>query len=159
MIAAAVALTGAAATPALATGARVELQTGVAWDNGAAAKGTIGAAAGYDYDLAAGTFVGAEASVDKTLASNRKTTGNFTGRLGLHADPRDSFYALAGYSVSSGPEGAIVGGGWERQIRGPIYAKAEYRHLFTDNRNDDTGFPDSHYRPSNQVLVGAGMRF
>jgi len=153
-------LAGAAlATPALADGARVEIQSGAAWNDGRDAKGTIGAALGYDYSLTPQTFIGGEINVDKTLAAHRDTTVGFTGRVGVKLDPRDKLYALAGYSVSSGPEGAIVGGGWERQLQGPIYGKVEYRHLFTDNSNDNTGFPDSHYQQSNQVLVGAGFHF
>lgn len=160
LLGAAVVLAGlAAATPALADGARVEIQSGAAWNDGRDAKGTIGAAVGYDYTLAPMTFIGGEINVDKTLAAHRDTTVGFTGRAGVKIDPKDKLYALAGYSVSSGPEGAIVGGGWEHQVRGPIYGKVEYRHLFTDNYNDNTAYPDSHYHPSNQVLVGAGFHF
>ena len=148
-----------AAAPALANEAQVEIHSGVAWDNGQAVKGQIGAAGTYDYTLAPRTFVGGEVSVDKTLATGRDTTVALMGRGGVRVTPRDKLYALGGYSFSGGPHGAVAGAGWERALHGPVFGKVEYRHVFSDNHRNDTGFPDSHYRPSNDVLVGAGMRF
>ena len=139
----------AAATPALADEARVELRGGVGWPDGQAAKGEVGAAAGYDWSLGSGAFFGAEESVDKVLASGQKVRWGTSGRLGAHVTPNDKLYATAGYAYGKGPNAPTVGAGWEHGLGGKAYGKVEYKHFF----NED-GAPHS-----NAALVGVGMHF
>lgn len=137
-----------AATPALAGEARVEVQGGVDWSDGLSTKGVIGAAAGYDWSLPGGAFVGAEESVDKPLASDTHVRWGTSGRLGLHVTPKDKLYATAGYNYGVGPHASDVGAGWEHSF-GPMYGKVEYKRFFTED-----GLPDS-----NGAVVGMGVHF
>lgn len=137
----------AAATPALANEARVEVRSGVAWDDGQQAEATIGAAAGYDVNVGP-AFVGIEQSVDKTLASNYDVRWGTSGRIGVEAMPGTKLYATAGYNYGEGPNATDIGAGVQKDF-GPLYGKVEYKHFFTEN-----GFRDS-----NAALVGVGMKF
>jgi hypothetical protein len=138
-----------AATPALADGARVEVQSGIDWAGGAPVKGLIGAAGGYDWSLPGGVFVGAEESVDKTLAEGYHVRWGTSGRIGAHIDPKDKLYLTAGYNYGVGPHASDVGAGLEHSFAGPMYAKVEYKHYFTEE-----GLPNS-----NGALVGVGLHF
>ncbi|MBU6268251.1 MAG: hypothetical protein KGN34_11965 [Sphingomonadales bacterium] len=144
----------AGATPALAAGpaddgARVELRSGVTWPDGQAAKGEIGAAAGYDASLGGGAFVGVEQSVDKTLASGQNVRWGTSGRIGAHVGANDKVYATGGYSYGKGPDAPTVGAGWEHGFGNKLYGKVEYKHFF----NEDNA---TH---SNAALVGMGVHF
>jgi outer membrane immunogenic protein len=137
-----------AATPALAGEARVEVRSGVDWTGGQSAKGVVGAAAGYDWTLPGGAFVGAEESIDKTLTSGAHVRWGSSGRIGLHVTPTDKLYATAGYNYGKGPNATDVGAGWEHSF-GPMYGKVEYKRFF----NEDG------VRDNNAALVGVGMHF
>ncbi len=138
-----------ASTPAFADGARVEVQGGAGWSDGGEAKGVIGGAAGYDWSLPGGAFVGVEESIDKTIGSHRDARWATSGRIGLHITPADKLYATAGYNYGQGPNGTDVGAGLEHSFAGPIYGKVEYKHYFNE---DDS-------RDSNAVLTGVGVHF
>ncbi|WP_343610160.1 hypothetical protein [Novosphingobium sp.] len=153
LIAAAAALSvGAFVAPAFAGEAgdvRAEIRSGVNWQDGQAAKGTIGGAIGYDYNLPGGAFIGVEQAIDKTLVGRANAVGSTSARFGIHATPKDKLYVISGYSYgSSYHDGAHLGGGVEHSF-GPYYGKVEYRHIF----NGDDSIQN------NQVLVGAGIKF
>ncbi|MDE2405598.1 MAG: hypothetical protein KGM17_13100 [Sphingomonadales bacterium] len=143
----------AAATPALADDAggqgRVELRTGVTWPDGQSAKGEIGAAAGYDWNLGSNAFFGVEQSVDKTLASGEKVRWGTSGRIGAKLGAADKLYATGGYAYGKGPDAPTVGAGWEHGFSSKLYGKVEYKHFF----NEDNA------RHSNAALVGMGVHF
>jgi hypothetical protein len=98
----------AAAAPAMANEARLEIHSGVIWNHDSN-DATIGAAAGYDYDLNKLAFVGAEVSADKILAGvyNRVDFG-FTGRAGVKIN-NSKLYGLAGYSTTPAAAAAAAG--------------------------------------------------
>lgn len=137
----------AAATPAFANEARVEVRSGLAWNDGKQAEATIGGAAGYDVNVGP-AFVGIEQSVDKTLTSNEKVRWGTSGRIGIEALPGTKLYATAGYNYGVGPNGTDIGAGVQKAF-GPLYGKVEYKHFF----NEDGA------RDSNAALVGVGMKF
>jgi hypothetical protein len=143
---------GAFAGPAMAGTSgdvRAEVRSGVDWEDGQAAKGTIGAAIGYDYNLPGGAFIGVEQAIDKTLVTRDDAVGSTSARFGIHATPRDKLYVISGYSYGSNyQDGAHLGGGVEHSF-GPYYGKVEYRHIF----NNDAA------NQNNQVLIGAGVKF
>jgi hypothetical protein len=143
---------GAFAGPAMAGTSgdvRAEIRSGVNWNDGQAAKGTIGGAIGYDYNLPGGAFIGVEQAIDKTLVSRDNAVGSSSARFGLHATPRDKVYVISGYSYGAGyHDGAHLGGGVEHSF-GPYYGKVEYRHVF----NNDSAVQ------TNQVLIGGGIKF
>ncbi|HWU04575.1 MAG TPA: outer membrane beta-barrel protein [Novosphingobium sp.] len=140
----------AAATPALAQSGegRVEVHTGLGWNDSQAVQGNIGAAVGYDIHTGGGTFVGLEESVDKVLTSQNRVRFGTTARFGAHIDPKDKVYGLAGYSYGEGPNATHIGAGLEHSI-GPAFTKVEYRHYFTEDGARD----------SNAALVGVGVHF
>jgi hypothetical protein len=152
LVAAAAALAmGSFVAPALASDGdvRAEVRSGVSWNDGQAAKGSIGAAVGYDYNLPGGAFVGVEQAIDKTLVQRDDAVGSTSARLGIHATPRDKVYVISGYSYGSNyHDGAHVGAGVEHSF-GPYYGKVEYRHVFNDDNAVQT----------NQALIGAGIKF
>lgn len=143
---------GAFAGPAIAGTSgdvRAEVRSGVNWNDGQAAKGTIGAAVGYDYNLPAGAFIGVEQAIDKKLVGGVNSVGSTSARIGFHATPRDKVYVISGYSYGSNyHDGAHVGAGVEHSF-GPYYGKVEYRHVFNDDNAVQT----------NQALIGAGLKF
>lgn len=124
----------AAAAPAMANEARLEIHSGVIWNHDSN-DATIGAAAGYDYDLNKLAFVGAEVSADKILAGvyNRVDFG-FTGRAGVKIN-NSKLYGLAGYSTTPcrGCGGCWqFGGGVQQNLFKNFYGKIEYRHYIGD---------------------------
>ena len=137
------------ASPALADGARVQVQSGIDWGAGRGTNATIGGAAGYDFSLGAGAFTGVETSVDKVLASGRDASVSFTGRLGVKADPSDKLYALAGYTVRNTADAKHLGAGWQHNFAGPFYGNVEYRHYFSTQ-----GAPDN-----SRLTAGVGVHF
>ena len=138
----------ATSAPALADGARVEVQGGVGWGSGQTA-GTVGGAVGYDASLGAGAFAGAEISSTKVLARNTDATVSLTGRLGLKPSASDRLFVLGGYTFSAQPDATHLGGGWEHNFAGPFYGSLEYRHFFTTQ-----GLPDR-----NTMTAGVGLHF
>ena len=145
----------AVAAPAMAQGetkdmgARFDVHTGAAWNDGRAVQGTVGATLGYDIATGGTTFVGLEESVDKVLTSQDKARFSTTARLGIKATPHDKVYGLAGYTYGTGPNGAHIGAGVGHSLGQQYFTKVEYRHTF----NEDNA------RDSNAALVGVGMRF
>ena len=142
----------AIATPALANEARVEARGGVYWSPGYT-KGTVGAAAGYDFDLGSAAFAGAEVSADKVLDSNaNRVAVGFTGRIGIKPSPNDKLFAAGGYTtkICTLCENAEhLGAGYEHTFGNRLYGKVEYRHFFVNN-----GAPNS-----NAVSAGLGVKF
>ncbi len=141
----------AATTPALADEARVEARGGVYWTDGYT-QGTAGIAAGYDWDLGPGSFVGAEVSGDKILDSGTKVSFGASGRFGAKLETGTKLYGVGGYSTEPCDvcEGAWNAGvGAEVPLGGRTYVKAEYRHYFVGN-----GFTDS-----NAAVAGIGIKF
>lgn len=136
------------AAPAMAGEGRIELDTGLAYNNDSAVKSSIGGAIGYDVNITPNAFIGVEESIDKVLASGYEVRWGSTGRIGARLPVIGKAYALAGYTYGVGPDGAHVGGGIEHPF-GPLYGKVEYRHYFLHDGNRD----------ANQVLFGAGVHF
>ena len=147
------AVAATAATPALANEARVEARGGVFWIGGANyTEATLGAAAGYDFDLGNTVFAGVEVSGDKILegSANRVVFG-FTGRLGAKVSPNDKLFAAGGYSTkpcTGCVDSEHLGAGWEHNF-GPLYGKVEYRHYFTNQNTLD----------ADAVVAGLGINF
>ena len=78
-------LTAIVATPAMAAEGgegRVEVRGGLITGNGAD-EATLGAAAGYDFDLGSTAFVGAEVAADKVLIDGADVQFSAGGRVGL----------------------------------------------------------------------------
>ncbi|HEX4848197.1 MAG TPA: outer membrane beta-barrel protein [Novosphingobium sp.] len=141
----------AVATPALANETRVEARGGVIWSDGDS-EDTWGAAIGYDFDLGANTFAGAEVSADKIGATGTKTAFGVTGRLGVKAGTGTRLFGAGGYTSEpcDACEGQWhLGAGLEQNVSGPVYLKAEYRHYF---ENDVILGGDA-------VVAGVGIRF
>ncbi|MEE4452606.1 outer membrane beta-barrel protein [Novosphingobium resinovorum] len=141
----------AAATPALANEARVEARGGVIWD-GSDSEATAGVAAGYDYDLAPGLFVGVQGSADKILTDNTRVSWGAGGRIGI--EPRDGtkVYALADWQSKNCKycNSAVgVGGGVQQDVGSRYYVKAEYQHLLVGDNTPD----------ADRGLVGVGVKF
>lgn len=150
-VALAVITTGMSA-PAMADEARVEVRSGVAFDNGRhVAEWVLGAAAGYDFDLAdSGVFVGSEGSVDLVAGSTAAVFG-LTGRLGGKLSDADRLYATGGYSFN-GVEGVHAGAGYQHRFGKTFYGKVEYRHVFDSDSNLGTDDEDV-------AVVGVGLAF
>ncbi|MDE2560947.1 MAG: hypothetical protein KGL48_01755 [Sphingomonadales bacterium] len=146
---AAAASVAAAATPALANDARVEVRTGLGWTDGLPSKATAGGALGYDMGMGP-VVVGVEQSIDKVLASGSKARWGSSVRAGAKVTPGTLVYATAGYNYGVGPNATDIGGGVEHQFSmSPLYGKIEYKHFF----NEDGA------RDSNAALFGVGLRF
>ena len=141
------------ATPALANEARVEARGGVVWFNGAS-EDVWGMAAGYDFDLGSSAFAGVEVSGDKIGMSNTKVSWGFNGRVGVKAGEGTRLFANGGYNTKwcdlPGCEGQWgLGAGVEQKVSGPVYVKAEYRHLFEKNLMPG----------ADALAAGVGVRF
>jgi hypothetical protein len=142
----------AVATPALANEARVEARGGVIWGGGDT-EATVGAAAGYDFDLGTSAFAGAEVSGDKILTSGTKVGWGFTGRAGVKVGNGGKLYANGGYTTEfcDTCEGNWhVGAGYQQNLGSKLYGKVEYRHYLPVAAA--TADADS-------VGVGLGLRF
>ena len=146
---AAAALSGLAASPALANETRAEARAGVQWLPGST-EATAGVAAGYDFDLGPAAFSGVEVSADKALGSGYKTSFGFHGRAGVNLIGT-KLYGVGGYTTEpcDNCRGAWdVGAGAQFAFMGPLYGKVEYKHLFTDQNPDrDT------------LMAGVGLKF
>lgn len=141
----------AIATPALANEGRAEVRGGVIWSNGDS-EATFGAALGYDFDLGANTFLGAEVSGDKIDASGTKVAWGFTGRAGIKAGEKTKLFAAGGYTTEPCDlceDSWHAGAGVEQSLGQRFYVKGEYRHNFVSS-----GLPDS-----DTLVAGVGIKF
>lgn len=141
----------ALASPALANEARFEGRGGIIWDQGEE-EGIAGIAAGYDFDLGATTFVGAEVTADKILTDGTKVAFGFNGRVGAKLSDVGKLYAVGGYQTEPCDlcdDSWTLGAGYQHNFGSNLYGKVEYRHYFVDNGVSD---PDS-------VVAGLGLRF
>ncbi|MCB2087803.1 MAG: outer membrane beta-barrel protein [Sphingomonadaceae bacterium] len=136
----------AAAAPASANEARVEVRGGVAWASGTE-EAIAGVAAGYDFDLGDNVFIGAEASADKVLANGADVVWGLSGRIGTDIVDNGKLYAIGGYSFGEGEDLPHLGAGYEHKFGSNVYGKVEYRHFFSD-------FVDV-----NAAVVGVGVSF
>lgn len=134
-----------AAVPAQATEGRMEVRAGGV-SILSTEKAFVGAATGYDFDLAEGVFGGVEVSADQTLTDGADVQFGFSARLGTNIGENGRAYAIGGYSIGNynAPQ---VGAGYQQNLSDTVYVKAEYRHLFD-------GFADADI-----VGVGLGLRF
>ncbi|WP_156842176.1 outer membrane protein [Novosphingobium aquimarinum] len=141
----------ATTAPASANEARIEARGGVIW-TGSGSEGTLGAAAGYDFDLGDTLFAGPEVSADKILDDDARVSFGFGGRVGAKIGERGKLYAASSYQTkfcSECEDAVSVGGGYQHAFTDSIYAKVEYRHFFIDN-----GFSDA-----DTVVAGLGLKF
>ena len=130
-------LTAIVATPALAAPAgegRVEVRGGLITGNGID-EGTLGLAAGYDFDLGSAAFVGAEVAGDKVLIDGAKVQFSSGARLGAKVGANGKAYVNGGYTFGQ-IDDPYVGAGYQHKLGQNLYAKAEYRHQFIENFGD-----------------------
>ena len=146
----ALAASAALATPALANEGRIEARGGIISVPGST-EGTVGVAAGYDFDLSKDVFVGAEVSADKMLTTGTKVAFGFTGRAGTGL-VGGKLFAAGGYTTEhcNACDGRWhFGAGYEHNVVDTVYAKVEYRH-----------YVKKSFTPSaDAVVVGLGMKF
>ncbi len=141
----------AIATPALANEGRAEVLGGVIWSSGDS-EATYGAALGYDFDLGATTFVGAEVSGDKIDASGTKVAWGLTGRAGIKAGEKTKVFAAGGYTTEPCDlceDSWHAGAGAEQGLGQNFYVKGEYRHNFSSGIQPD----------SDSLVAGVGIKF
>lgn len=134
------------ASPALANEGRVEARGGVIWALDET-EATVGAAAGYDFDLGDAMFVGAEVSADKVLVDDSDIYVGLTGRVGAKLGERGKAFVAAGYTVGEGEDVPHLGAGYEHRLGSNLYLKAEYRHFFSDFADADA------------LTAGVGFKF
>ena len=108
---------------------------------------TIGAAAGYDFDLGATTFAGAEVAGDKVLEDGADVQFSAGGRVGAKVGAAGKAYVTGGYTFTD-IDDPYVGAGYQHKLGQNMYAKAEYRHQFIGNFSDFDTF-----------AVGLGVAF
>lgn len=141
----------ASATPALANEYRAEARGGVIWSGGDN-EAIAGVAAGYDFDLAPRTFIGAEVSADKILTSGTRVAFGFNARGGVSVPVVGKLYATGGYTTkacSGCDDQWNAGAGIQHTFLPMIYGKLEYRHFF------ERKFTNS----ANAVVVGLGVKY
>ncbi|WP_432767964.1 MAG: hypothetical protein HEQ22_11075 [Sphingopyxis sp.] len=134
-------LSAVVATPALAAPAgegHVEVRGGLITGNGID-EGTIGLAAGYDFDLGSTTFVGAEVAGDKVLVDGSDVQFSAGGRVGAKLGDAGKLYATGGYTFSD-IDDPYVGAGYQHKFGQNVYGKVEYRHQFISNFGDFDSF-------------------
>ena len=125
------------ATPAAAEDggeARAEVRGGIVWVEDFS-EGTLGAAAGYDFDLGETAFAGVELSGDKILVDGAEVLVGTTGRLGLKLGEDGKLFATGGYSFTltdDGGDAFHAGAGYHHKLGESFYLGAEYRHYFDD---------------------------
>jgi opacity protein-like surface antigen len=138
-----------AATPAAANEFRVEARGGLTFGENQSNEAMVGAAAGYDYDISEGAFIGLEGSVDKVLVDGSGVVLGGTARLGMK-EGNAKFFVDGGYSYLTCDfctDAVHVGLGVEQPLSGNVYGKVGYRHFFFEGTD------------SNVVAAGVGMRF
>ena len=136
----------AVAAPAQANEGRLEVRGGpiFALDE---TEVTLGAAAGYDFDLGSSAFIGGEISADKVLVEGSDVYFGFTGRVGAKLSERGKLFAAGGYTVGEGEDVPHLGAGYEHLVGGSVYLKGEYRHFFSDFADADA------------LSLGVGIKF
>ena len=142
-------LTAIVATPAMAAEggeARAEVRGGLITGNGID-EGTLGLAAGYDFDLGSTAFAGAEVAGDKVLVDGADVQFSAGGRVGAKIGANGKLFATAGYTFSD-IDDPYVGAGYQHKFGSNVYGKVEYRHQFIDNFGDFDTF-----------VVGLGFAF
>lgn len=142
-------LSAIVATPALAADgeARVEVRGGYVTGSGLD-DATLGAAAGYDFNLGSTAFAGAEIAGDKVLIDGAKVQFSAGGRAGAKVGAAGKIYVNGGYTFGQ-IDDPYVGAGYQHKLGQNVYAKAEYRHQFIgDNVKDFDTF-----------AVGVGFAF
>lgn len=142
-------LSAIVATPALAANgeARVEVRGGYVTGSGLD-DATLGAAAGYDFNLGSTAFAGAEIAGDKVLIDGAKVQFSAGGRAGANVGAAGKIYVNGGYTFGQ-IDDPYVGAGYQHKLGQNVYAKAEYRHQFIgDNVKDFDTF-----------AVGVGFAF
>jgi opacity protein-like surface antigen len=150
-LAAALACSGALATPVLANEGRIEGRGGVIWDQGDS-HAIAGVAAGYDFDLGTSAFAGPEVSADKILTDNTRVSFGFGGRAGVKTSEAGKLYAVGSYQTKpcrTCEHSWSAGAGYQHSFGSNLYGKVEYRHYFADNGVSD---PDA-------VAAGLGVKF
>lgn len=142
-------LSAVVATPALAAPGgegRVEVRGGLITGNGID-EGTLGLAAGYDFDLGSTAFAGAEVAGDKVLVDGADVQFSAGGRVGAKIGANGKLFATAGYTFSD-IDDPYVGAGYQHKFGSNVYGKVEYRHQFIGNFGDfDT------------IVAGVGFAF
>lgn len=142
-------LSAVVAVPAMAAEggeARVEVRGGYVTGSGLD-DATLGAAAGYDFDLGSTTFVGAEVAGDKVLIDGADVQFSAGGRVGAKIGEKGKLYAAGGYTFSD-IDDPYAGVGYEHKLGTNLYCKVEYRHQFIGNFSDFDTF-----------AVGVGFAF
>ena len=142
-------LSAVVATPALAAPGgegRVEVRGGLITGNGQE-EATLGAAAGYDFDLGSSTFLGAEIAGDKVLVDGANVHFSAGARAGAKIGANGKLYATGGYTFGD-IDDPYVGAGYQHKLGQNLYAKGEYRHQFIENFGDFDTF-----------VVGVGFAF
>lgn len=130
-------LSAVVATPALAAEggeAHVEVRGGYVTGSGLD-DATIGAAAGYDFDLGSSAFLGAEVAGDKVLKDGFDVQFSAGGRVGAKVGAAGKAYVTGGYTFSD-IDDPYVGAGYQHKFGQNVYGKAEYRHQFIDGFDD-----------------------
>jgi hypothetical protein len=150
-IAAGLVAAAAFAVPAQANEGHVEARGGIYWTDGYS-QAIAGVAAGYDWDLGTGAFVGGEVSGDKVLDDNTRVTLGLSARVGGKTASGTKFYGIGGYQTK--PCGGCVhawsaGVGAEVPFGTSLYGKVVYRHFFVGSGIQD----------SNAAVAGLGVRF
>ncbi len=133
-------LSAVVATPALAADgeARVEVRGGYV-KGGGLDDGTLGAAAGYDFNLGSIAFAGAEIAGDKVLTDGADVQFSAGGRLGANIGTKGKLYATGGYTFGQ-IDDPYVGAGYQYKVLPNVYGKVEYRHQFINNVSDFDAF-------------------
>ncbi|WP_188237271.1 outer membrane protein [Sphingopyxis sp. LK2115] len=142
-------LSAVVATPALAAEGgegRVEVRGGLITGNGID-EGTLGVAAGYDFDLGSAAFVGGEIAGDKVLVDGANVQFSAGARAGAKVGANGKLYATGGYTFGD-IDDPYVGAGYQHKLGQNLYAKGEYRHQFIENFGDFDSF-----------VVGVGFAF
>lgn len=142
-------LSAIVATPALAADggeAHVEVRGGYVTGSGLD-DATLGAAAGYDFNLGDKAFVGAEVAGDKVLIDGADVQFSAGGRLGAKVGSAGKAYINGGYTFSD-IDDPYIGAGYQHKLSQNVYGKIEYRHQFIGNFSDFDTFG-----------VGVGLAF
>lgn len=158
LIAIAALATAAVASPAMASdfaGPRIEVTAGVDDVTGGVDPTDIAYGAALGYDLQFGkVVVGAEATAANVF--DRADLGA-AARLGYVLNENVLAYTRVGYTnlerpavrgVTAKLDGLTVGGGLEVNVKGPVFAKAEYRYTDFEGKVGRHG-----------AVVGVGVRF
>ena len=98
-------------------------------------EATLGAAAGYDFDLGETLFAGAELSADKVIVEGSDVAFGTTARLGTKIGDNGKLFAAAGYTFGLDDDAGDAfhaGAGYHHKLDEGFYVGTEYRHYFDD---------------------------